>query len=237
MKWIYKAGRFLADLIYPNVCAVCEDFLPFDDCLCEKCEKELEYIESGLCPRCGHRVCVCDKEEIFYDRCLSFVYYENAGKNGILTLKGGHNVNFARYFSGQVVEYLKENDLLDRLDIITAVPITKEKRRDTGYNHAYMYAKMIHRHCGVPVSDFLLIKNNNSLAQHELSADERKIKAFSAFSFIGDKQLVRDKTVLLCDDVITTGSTMNACAKILKDAGAKMVICAAIASTTFERPE
>ena len=237
MNWIYKTGRFLADLIHPNRCAVCGEFLPFDDCLCDKCVGKLEYIEGGCCPRCGHRVCICDTEEIFYDRCFTFVYYIGAGKKGILSLKSGHNTNFARYFSEHAVDYLRENDLLGALDVITAVPISKERKRETGYNHAYMYAKMIHRLCRVPVNSSLLIKSDKYLVQHDLSAQERKERSLSAFRFSGDTDKVLGKTILLCDDIITTGSTINACAKALKDAGAKAVICAAIASTTYERPK
>lgn len=236
MKWIYRAGRFLADIIHPNRCAVCGEFLPFDDCICTKCEKDLEYIEKGCCERCGHRICLCEKEEIYYDRCFAFVYYENSVKTAVLTLKSGYSVNLARYFADHACRYLADNGLLGEIDIITAVPITKDKRRETGYNHAYMYAKMIHRLCDIPSSDRLLVKKDTDLVQHELSAKERKEKAFGAFEFCGSVSEVIGKTVLLCDDIITTGSTMNACAKALKDAGAKRVICAAIASTAYERP-
>ena len=231
MKWIYKVEAFLLDIFFPNKCPVCDKDIGYDELICRECEKELEFVGDNYCPRCGKTECICQKEEIYYDRCFSFIYYKDAGKNGVLALKERHGTGFAEYFAIKAVEYLKENELSNKIDVITSVPVTKRKMRETGYNHAHIYAKMIHRHSGIPVNGKLLIKTDKTLVQHELSAAERKQRASKAFRFIGDECLVRGKTVLLCDDIITTGSTLNYCAKVLKQAGAENVICCTIAMT------
>ena len=149
----------------------------------------------------------------------------------MIALKERHGTGFAEYFAIKAAEYLKENGLSDKIDIITSVPVTKRKMRETGYNHAHIYAKMIHRPTGIRVNGKLLIKTDKTLVQHDLSAEERKQRAAKAFRFICDENLVRGKTVLLCDDILTTGSTLSYCAKALKQAGAQNVICCTIAIT------
>lgn len=231
MKWIYKVEAFLLDIFFPNKCPVCDKDIGYDELICRDCEKQLEFIGDNFCPRCGQIKCICEREKLYYDGCFSFIYYKDAGKSGVLALKERHGTGFAEYFAIKAAEYLKENGLSDKIDIITSVPVTKRKMRETGYNHAHIYAKMIHRHTGIPVNGKLLIKTDQTLVQHDLSAEERKQRAAKAFRFIGNEDFVRGKTVLLCDDIITTGSTLSYCAKALKQAGAQNVICCTIAIT------
>ncbi len=231
MKWIYKVEAFLLDIFFPNKCPVCDKDIGYDELMCRDCEKQLEFIGDDLCPHCGQIKCICEREELYYDRCFSFIFYKDAGKSGVLALKDRHGTGFAEYFAIKAAEYLKENELSDKIDVITSVPVTKRKMRETGYNHAHIYAKMIHRYTGIPVNGKLLTKTDKTLVQHDLSAEERKQRASKAFRFIGDEDLVRGKTVLLCDDILTTGSTLSFCAKALKQAGAKNVICCTIAIT------
>ncbi len=234
MRSIYKLLDFIADLFFPNRCPVCDGYIKYDEYICEKCEKELEYADDSYCKRCGQLKCICSSETIYYDAAFSFIYYDGAGKKGIISLKRAKATGFAGLFAEKAVKLLKENDLLSDIDIITSVPVSKRKMRETAYNHAHMFAKMIHRNCDIPVSGKLLSKTDESLVQHELSAEERKQRAAKAYSFTGKEQSVKGKTVLLCDDIITTGSTLNYCSKALKEAGADRVICCTIAMTKFE---
>lgn len=231
MKWTYRALLWAADLIYPNRCPVCGSFIEYDGTVCESCLDSLEFISDRICPNCGMINCICS-DMIHYDRCVCFVSYSGKARNGIIALKNSVGANFARYFAGEARTYLTQQELLERIDIVTAVPSTKAKLREKGMNHAAVFAKYICRECGLSFDQGLLVKSEKALEQHTLSAEERRVNAIDSYSFgRGD---VKGSTVLLCDDVVTTGGTFNACAKALKDNGAKNVICCAIAGTNLK---
>lgn len=233
MKWTSRVYRFVMDIFYPNRCPVCSKFIEYDKLICESCQSELEYIDEEYCERCGKHECICDKTKIYYDKCFSFVYYMDKAKDGIMNLKLSCGLGFAEYFADYAVETLEQHGLLSQLDIITATPTTADKLNDRGYNQAFEFAKYISKLCGVKASDKILLKTDSELSQHELSSAERKRRAFKAYALSDNAPPLKGKTVLLCDDVITTGATLNACSKKLKKAGAERVICVAIANTRY----
>lgn len=231
MKWTSRIYKFFIDILYPNRCPVCDSFIGYDKLICEKCIKQLPYIEEEYCIKCGKHDCICGKHKIYYDKCLSFIYYEGKGKDGIMNLKLKCGINFAEYFAEKAVTDLDERGLLSQIDFITATPTTKGKLQERGYNQAFEFAKHISKLCDIKASENFLVKTDSELNQHELSSAERKSRSFKAYALSSKAPSLSGKTILLCDDVITTGSTLNACAKILKKAGAERVICVAIANT------
>lgn len=234
MKWTSRIYKFLIDILYPNRCSVCGCFIPYDKLICQKCLSELPFIEEPYCESCGKHICKCESG-IIYDKCFSFVYYDGKGKDGILSLKLNNGVGFAEYFADFAKVALEQKGLLSEIDVITAVPATREKLKERGYNQAYEYAKYISRCCKIKASDKLLIKTDNALKQHELSSAQRRERSFKAYAMNDKAADINGRTILLCDDVITTGSTLNACAKLLKEAGAKRVICVVIANRKYTK--
>ncbi len=233
MRWTFKLWLFVADLLHPNRCPVCKEFLPYDQTLCEKCLSGLVLIGDSICPRCGKKDCIC--ERICYDACLTFIEYEGTGKRGILAMKKPEGASFARHFAAVAAGRLDALGFISDTDIVTAVPTDKQKLRETGYNHAKVFAKYICSETGLNFNGRLLVKNRKALSQHSLNAADRAANAEKAYSF--GKGDVSGKTVLLCDDVITTAATLNSCTKALKEHGAKRVICCTIAGTTLKSAE
>lgn len=231
MKWTYKAKRFLLDLAFPNSCPICNEFIEYDKFICEKCIEKLPIVKTNKCNRCNNAECTCT--DLYYDKCFSFVYYEDSGKKGLLSFKLEGIFNFAEYISFKAIDKLSEQGLLSKIDIITCVPMSAKKERVRGYNQAYDFAKMISRLSKLPLHGKLLVKEKSKIIQHELSAEQRRIKAYEAFALKAKPSCIQGKTILLCDDVVTTGSTLDACAKLLKEAGAKAVYCITIATTRF----
>ena len=124
-----------------------------------------------------------------------------------------------------------ENDIYKfKIDCIVPVPMTKSKLRKRGYNQAEVLADALSERLNAPVENDVIVKKISFREQHKLTADKRQKNADRIY-YRTDSEAVRNKTVLLCDDVMTTGSTINKCTKILLEMGAEAVIIAAAATT------
>lgn len=225
-----KAFEWLIDFVYPNRCPFCGEFIAWNKEICEICEKELEPID--FCPKCGQQKsgCKCG-DELLYDGCAVLYPYAGAVRDGILRLKYKDGFDTARFAVPKLADVLREHGLTD-IDVITAVPMTKKRRRETGYNQAEYIARLLSRRLAVPCDFRLIGKSVTAPTQHNLAADERKTAAQEAY--YAENRRIDGKTVLLCDDILTTGSTLSACAGILKSMGAGRVYCAVLAATPFD---
>ena len=126
--------------------------------------------------------------------------------------------------------------LLKTADCVTYVPMYKKKEFRRGYNQARELARYVSYSTGVPLVREMLVHKKTQTSQHNLSADERKLAAKSTYSLNPKSKWDKGfKTVILVDDVLTTGSTLNACADILKQAGFERVICASICVTPLQK--
>lgn len=224
----YLDKRFWLDFLFPNRCAFCGKIINWDLCCCEKCAEKIPYVDEKLCEKCGKPECVCERE-IHYDRCFSVAWYDERMKAAVVKFKSESPENFAGFFSERLAEMINKSEL-PQIDVITAVPMSKKSRAQRGYNQAFEIAKCMGGFLGIKASDNILVKKNTTFSQHRLSYIERTQKVKGVYGFSG-KADVRDKTILLCDDIITTGSTLDECAKVLKENGAKYVICATAANT------
>ena len=221
--------RFLTDLLFPNRCPCCNKFISWNKLICENCISKFPEVKVPICIKCGKADCICNTKPQ-YDYCIVATYYDGIIKNGIVNFKLKNGVNFAEYFSKKLAQLLKTNNLSKSIDIVTAVPMTRQKRIERGYNQSEVLAKYISRSLNKPLANNIIKKKNKKLTQHKLTYLERK--EFVKGSFIADESYdLKGKTVLLCDDVITSGATLNECAKMLRKLGANKVICAVISST------
>ena len=112
-------------------------------------------------------------------------------------------------------------------DYVAAVPLGRRRRRKRGYNQAELLARRVAGELHIPYAD-LLEKVRNNPAQRKQNARSRRVNVYGAYAVIDDSALW-DKTVLLIDDVKTTGATLNECAKMLRMHGAKAVYAATVA--------
>lgn len=226
-------SKYLLDIIFPNRCPICNNFIKWDKLCCEKCIAEIPFVNESICMECGKPNCICNKEK-FYDKCIVACFYEKEIPMGIVNFKINNGINFGEYFADYLSEKIKESDLSRAIDLITCVPMTKIKVNERGYNQAKEIAEYISKNLNKKLSNKLIIKNDDKLIQHKLNSAEREKSVIGAYYPHRNAISLKGKTILLCDDVITTGSTLNEVAKQLKKLGAETVICAVIATTRLK---
>lgn len=221
-----KFKRFISDLFFPNRCPICKDFIEWNEFICKKCDEQLEPFPKEICHKCGKFECYCNK--INYDMAFVCFYYQGIAIKGIASLKDGHK-EFGYYLGNILGKKIRESKI--DADAVVAVPMAKDSYRKRRYNQAELIAEKVADINNLPLLSGVLYKKK-SAAQHSLKADER-IKNVTAF-LSGLKRL-DDMKIILCDDVITTGSTLNRCAKLLKEMGAAKVYVAVGTTTKLKK--
>lgn len=223
---------FVLDLFFPNRCPLCGNVINWKLEYCGRCYDELPYTGDELCRGCGNDIsrCSCHENERSFSRCYAAFYYQGSAKGGVVYLKRTKNDVFPRLFAEKTAADINSDALFPKADCIVPVPMSKLKLRRRGYNQAEVLADALAEKLDIPVYCNALIKGESVVAQHKLSANRRKSNAARLYS-AGNTAEIRDKTVIIVDDVMTTGSTINSCAEILLEMGANSVI-AAVAATT-----
>ena len=224
--------RSLAHWFFPNTCIFCNEVIGPAGYCCERCAKQLPLAPEDCCLGCGTSPCQCGREECFYDRAVSPFVYDLGAKNAVSMLKFRGRKSYAKGLAKAMAERLSQTGDLTELTVVTAVPMYRKDEYDRGYNQAELIAKEIARLTGLPYRR-LLVKLRSTPKQHNLTAGTRRENLRQAFaSAEKDGFYQRKQVVLLCDDVLTTGATMNECAKTLKAAGAGKIICCTAAVAT-----
>jgi len=172
--------------------------------------------EPLLCLACQHRTYA-------FDRARSFAVYQNAVVRAILLLKFEQIEPLGRWFAERVAEVVKAEG--DRLaaDVVVPVPLHRARERERGYDQAALLSEPLAKRLRLPHKAVLLMRTRARPDKQVLSLEERWGSVRGAFATRPGSQ-VDNVRVLLVDDVLTTGATLDACARALRDAGAKSVI-------------
>ncbi len=219
--------RFLSRLLhafFPSYCIYCGELTAADVSCCEACrEKLVAADENGT---------VYAVSRMRYAKALISVYrYDICSRNAVFRLKFHDDRGAAKPIAKEMAEkinrYYLEQSILPKhaLDIILPVPMHPKAVRKRGYNQSALLAKRIAESLDIPYSDRILYKIKHTQKQHTVSFAQRETNLENAF-VVKDAAAVRDKWILLVDDVCTSGNTFAHCTKTLKDAGAKEIVCA-----------
>lgn len=228
-KPLRNSYRFLIDILFPNRCPCCDTLIAWDELVCETCRMETVLDESTLCSGCGKTFanCMC-KEGLFFDGAIAACRYEGRARQGVLCLKEAENLNFA-WYSGRILgEHILRKEDWMMADAIVPVPMQRYQRILRGQNPAKRIADAISEVTNIPVRTDLLWKKRGGVPQHTLNAVQRRqnVLQFAAAEIRLDGYIL-----ILCDDVLTTGSTASRCAQLLKQCGAEKVFVAAATTT------
>lgn len=225
----------IMQLPYPDsvICLSCgKEMHPNKYGLCENCNVKLN---SNFCLRCGrHKVgsgdyCdECISVSTYVDEARSSVIYDGIAKDFVHRLKFG----FAKYLVPYMVEYMVDtlNSTAWKVDCVTFVPMHAKAQKKRGYNQARLLAELIAERYDTKCLQ-LIVKNKETPNQARLKKSDRIENLKNAYESV---EKAPDK-ILLVDDVMTTGATLNECAKILKRNGTKIVYALTFASVP-ERP-
>lgn len=215
MYRLYELRRRAVSLVLPNRCPFCDKVVGMADYWCESCYGKLEFMTEP--PEAPENV----------DRLLSCCYYDGIARLAILRMKNGGYAYSYEAFAVLMTELVGE--LMEKIDFVTAVPTSLERRCELGYAQAEKIAKDIARRGRKPFRRVLAVIKGKK-EQKRLNMTERLENARKSYK-IRDKKYISDKIILLVDDVSTTGATVSAIAGLLKDAGAKAVYAVTFAKT------
>ena len=222
--------RKYASLIWPTQCPICGEILEYDGLLCDDCIDNLPYNDEKICPVCGKKQCL-DHSAIHFDAVYTLVQYEYPVITAIYDLKDGLILNLAEYASVEIAKRMKADGIAEQVDLVTAVPMYWLKKEDKSINQAEAIARYMARELEKPYDFSLLKKKRGFQVQHKKSVSDRRAFADKVFYISPKHNDIKGKTVVLCDDVYTTGATLNSCTDLLKELGAEKVIVMAIANT------
>ncbi len=221
--------NFLIELLFPRRCPLCDK--PVDKMgrlICKKCEMRLRYIESPFCMKCGKALkdntkeyCVdCECANHVFDRSRALYEYDSV-KEAIYRFKYGKRREYVHFFGKQLSTYLGEEIEGFGAEAIIPVPLHKDREKSRGYNQAALLAGALSEETGIPVLEDLVLRTKATVPQKELKEKERQNNLKNAFKMARND--VKLKTIIVVDDIYTTGATMDEMAMCLKNAGAKKV--------------
>ena len=236
-----KNANIFARIFLTKKCLICNEPISYDENtpFCEDCKSHWKALLDVKCHRCGRKSdeCTCVPSQIKESSrhgAVWCVFYEGNSKlvanNLVFKLKREYNKDTVRFFASEMVKNVKS--ILHRHGvayeecIITYAPRRKGVQRRYGFDQSKMLAKEMGRQLSMKVEPMLV--NKGRRAQKLLSKDERRKNALASY-FSKKKLNLSAETVLLVDDIITSGATMRACSDLLYKAGAKDVIPVAFA--------
>ncbi len=232
MKKIFEWHIFS---LFPKHCPYCDKLIPADLVQCKECDKSLPRIESPICKKCGRgkKECTC-KGSAYYDGIVAPFYYEGNVKRGLHRFKFRKGVSNAKVYAREMVKAINESFGDVCFDLICQVPASKQSIKNRGYNQSDILAEEISKITGIEYVNDLLEKVYSNNQQHFLSAIEKGGNVFAVYES-NKPELVRDKTILLVDDIATSGETINECAKMLWLNDAKGIYCVTVALTKKQK--
>ncbi len=219
--------------LFTKRCRYCRNVCNITDDVCECCADDISKIEGNICYKCGcsKLICSCKGKSHFYESVCAPYYYEGAPEKAVINLKHKKINNIIDGLSEDMAQCVKDRyENLD-FDICTFVPMHFEDEKKRGYNQASLLAEGISKRLCIPFQK-LVNKDYKTPSQHALPEAMRSGNLSGALSFNEGCNIdVSGMRILLCDDIKTTGATLDECAKILLFKGAAEVRCIAACVT------
>ena len=205
------------DLLFPPRCVFCRRFLRDGrESVCPECQKSLPYTAHGGEQHGDH-----------FSVCVAPLYYEGTVRESLLRFKFKDATAYADTYGRLLADCIREN-LSGRYDLISWVPLSKGRLKERGYDQSMLLALSTALALDdVAVSTLRKVREVEK--QSTMGSEEKRRANIAAAYEAEDPELIEGKRILLIDDIVTTGATLSECAGTLRDAGAKEVLCAAVA--------
>src|SRR5947207_7099235 len=230
--------RGIASLLYPPSCTICSASVELGEYLCDECDAKVTRIVPPFCAKCSEPfdgaitttfACAnCAQRTLYFDAAVSAYRSRGIVRHVILNFKYGRQIHIRHLVARWLVAALDDERLRERrFDAIVPVPLHPAKQRERGFNQAGLLAEWLSTHMALPwspVIQHVLFPTT----QTEFDRSERMQNLRNAFRLRKNGD-VRKLRVLLIDDVLTNGSTLSECARVLKESGAQSVYAATAA--------
>jgi len=228
-----RVAGAVVDFLLPPRCAACGERIHDHGHLCASCWPALSPIAPPFCEGCGlpfehageaeeGMLCgACYADPPGFDWARAAVLYDDLGKKLVLTLKHGGEGAAVPVLARMMASAVAGRD---DADVILPVPLHPRRLLKRRFNQSLLLAAAVGRQTGVPVDRFSLVRRKATPSQGPLGRKARAANMAGAFAVTDKgKKSLRGRNILLVDDVLTTGATTSACARVLKQAGAKSV--------------
>ena len=234
---IHNFFSLIGDFIFPKICLICRRRITIDELSNNLHSNKMLSSDRFCCKECKEQINFdLNPDKLLND--LFFIYTkETLAINRVISLfSATYNISpmpliyKLKYFKftdigidyGMLLgELLLKNNFVD-YDYIVPVPIHRVRKRERGYNQSDFIAKGIQKVLTVEIASDLLLRTRNTTSQTQLTVEERKFNLTNAFR-VNSKYEVFDKKILLIDDVLTTGATVNNCALVLRESSVKLI--------------
>ncbi len=210
--------------LYPAQCRVCEKPLGLESVpyMCGECWDDMPLIEPPWCEMCGipntkGKCDDCATTPPPYGKLRTIAFYESALQQAIHLFKFEKRRSLAKPLTQLTMEHFPDDCNIAEYDFILPIPIHKKRLRERGFNQATLLANGIAKSIGVQVVTDALVRHRNTSPQSSLDREARQTNIIGAFE-LQKKAVVRNKRILVLDDVFTTGATVREAVKVLWNA-------------------
>ena len=208
--------NFIKELLFPRRCPVCDGIVsPWGRLICKTCEEGFVPVREPWCCRCGKTLrhseqefCYdCTKRKHIFNRGRAVFTYDSAAAS-LYRFKYGKRQEYADYYGKAAASLLAEEKEMRKAQALIPVPLHPSRMRQRGYNQAALFAQALGREWGIPVREDLLVRCKKTQPLKQLNPSERQNNLKRAFKMVQND--VKLKTIIIVDDIYTTGSTIDA---------------------------
>ncbi len=226
-----NSADLLWRLLYPPRCPVCDGVMPYicstlHVCggVCPACRGRIRTVGENYCMKCGKplhegqtvRCHDCERDAHVFTRGRALFHYEDI-RESLYRFKYGGRREYAAFYAARAAAELGEDIASWHAGALVPVPLHAAKQRRRGYNQAALFAEELSALTGIPVREDLIVRVRNTTPQKELDYLQREKNLKRAFKLAQND--VKLKTIIIIDDIYTTGSTIDAMSRLLKEAG------------------
>lgn len=243
VQFVARPAGILLDLLLPPLCLACRRPVAAQGGLCAECWGAIHFLTAPCCPRCGEPFAGELGEEVLcgaclaqppaFDRARAVFRYDDASKGLVLSFKHADRPGLARFVAPWMAR--AAGPLLAEAELIVPVPLHRWRLLHRRYNQAALLAMALARRSGVPCMPDLLRRARRTPPQGTLSREARARNVKGAIRLGKAVDSVREKRILLVDDVLTTGATLGECVRVLRSAGAARIDVVTLARVVVSR--
>lgn len=238
----FNMGKCFVNVLFPRRCPVCGEIVePEGEWICTSCLPKLAPVRQPVCKKCGKEVigegteyCPdCERHKRTFDSGAALLNYNEAARRSMAAIKYKNKREYLDFYSMAMAHRFRRQVEVWKPDVLVPVPVHPSRRRQRGYNQAEELAKRLGRKWEIPVDTELLIRSRKTAPQRDLNPRERLKNLQEAFGIHPHRLSARRKAsgtfrdmprcVVLIDDIYTTGSTVEACSRVLRAAGVKEI--------------